>query len=353
LHDATRVPQVLEDTNAGQPLPPVETALALDLSPRNSGFEQITSASIKYGITTGSSRADEIAVTELGQRIVAPASSDDKAAALLKAALLPDTFRQMYEFFKGKKIPEEQFLLNTIVREFSVPREHAAKCAEVFGTNMEYVGLIKTRGDARYLSAQAKPVITEPPLKESDDEPHDAGLEAEEEFAEDPGSDPDGPRTPPIVETKTKKRPRHIFVGHGRNKKPLHQLTKTLDNLGIPYLVAEDEPNVGRPISQKVRDTMEECGAAILVFSADDEYFDKEQNSVWKNSENVSHELGAASVMYDNRIILFKEETVQLASNFSGIGYISFEKDNLDAKVNELLRELVALKLLKLSFGDE
>lgn len=63
--------------------------------------------------------------------------------------------------------------------------------------------------------------------------------------------------------------------------------------------------------------------------------------------------MGAASVMYDNRIILFKEEAVQLASNFSGIGYITFEKDNLDAKVNELLRELVALKILKLSVGDD
>jgi hypothetical protein len=69
-------------------------------------------------------------------------------------------------------------------------------------------------------------------------------------------------------------------------------------------------------------------------------------------SENVSHELGAASVMYDDRIILFKEG-VQLASNYSGIGYITFEKDALDAKVNDLLRELVAFKSLKLSIGDD
>jgi predicted nucleotide-binding protein len=158
---------------------------------------------------------------------------------------------------------------------------------------------------------------------------------------------------PPPSDPPRKRRPNRMFVGHGKNKKPLQQLAKTLDNLGIPYLVAEDEPNVGRPISQKVRDTMDQCGAAILIFSADEEYFDKDQNSVWKPSENVSHELGAAAVMYDDRVILFKEESVNLASNYSGIGYIPFEKDHLDAKVNDLLRELMGLKILRMSLEDD
>jgi hypothetical protein len=67
----------------------------------------------------------------------------------------------------------------------------------------------------------------------------------------------------------------------------------------------------------------------------------------------VSHELGAAAVMYDDRVILFKEKDVSLASNFSGIGYIPFDKDRLDAEMGALLRELVALKFLRLSVGDD
>lgn len=158
--------------------------------------------------------------------------------------------------------------------------------------------------------------------------------------------------TPPPTSEK-RKRPNKLFIGRGRNKKPLEQLTKILRDLGIPYLVAEDEANVGRPISKKVRDTIDQCGAAILIFNADIEHFDKDQNSIWHSSENVSHELGAAAVMYDDHVILFKEKSVDLASNFSGIGYIPFEKDHLDAEMSALLRELVALKFLKLSVGDE
>lgn len=98
---------------------------------------------------------------------------------------------------------------------------------------------------------------------------------------------------------------------------------------------------------------MDQCGAAILIFSADIEHFDKDDNSIWHSSENVSHELGASAVMYDDRVILFKEKDVNLASNFSGIGYIPFEKDRLDAEMSALLRELVALRFLKLSVGDD
>src|SRR5437870_8136992 len=62
-----------------------------------------------------------------------------------------------------------------------------------------------------------------------------------------------------------------IFVAHGKNKKPLEQLKKILDQFKIPYRVAVEEANLGRPISGKVRDIMKSCNCAILIFSADEE----------------------------------------------------------------------------------
>ncbi|MGO1537926.1 MAG: hypothetical protein ACTHZ9_01790 [Leucobacter sp.] len=72
-----------------------------------------------------------------------------------------------------------------------------------------------------------------------------------------------------------------------------------------------------------------------------------------KKVRDTMDQYGASAVMYDDCVILFKEKDVNLASNFSGIGYISFEKDRLDAEMNALLGEFVALKLLKLSVGDD
>ncbi len=79
--------------------------------------------------------------------------------------------------------------------------------------------------------------------------------------------------------------------------------------------------------------------------------FDKDGAPIWRPSENVSHELGAASVLYGERIVVFKEQGIELPSNFSSVGYIEFEKDKLIDKGIELFRELVSMKILSISVG--
>ena len=108
-----------------------------------------------------------------------------------------------------------------------------------------------------------------------------------------------------------------IFVGHGKDRAPLEQLEKILGEYRLPFKVAVDEANRGRPISQKVADTMHECGAAILIFTADEEFRDKDGQMVYRPSENVVFELGAASVLYGSRIIIFRDSPVAVSGELS------------------------------------
>jgi len=140
-----------------------------------------------------------------------------------------------------------------------------------------------------------------------------------------------------------------IFVAHGKNKKPLEQLKKILGKFSIPHHVAADEPNLGRPISQKVKEIMQSCNCAILIFSADEEFQTKKGEIIWRPSENVVHELGAASYLYGQRVVIMKEDRVTLPSNFHDIGYIPFEKDNLESKTMEILAELIGFNIVKIS----
>ena len=96
---------------------------------------------------------------------------------------------------------------------------------------------------------------------------------------------------------------------------------------------------------------MKKCGAAILLFTSDTEYKDADGNTVWKPSENVVYELGAASALYGDRIVIFKEDSVSFPTNFRDIGHISFEKDQLAAKSNELFKELISFGLIKITVG--
>jgi predicted nucleotide-binding protein len=59
------------------------------------------------------------------------------------------------------------------------------------------------------------------------------------------------------------------------------------------------------------------------------------------------YELGAASILYEDRIVILKEESVTLSSDFSDLGHITFKKDELEAKSMQLIKELIGFGLLK------
>jgi predicted nucleotide-binding protein len=318
--DALRVANALADEYGKQPTRPLDVAKALKMSPNSSQYKLLTGASVAYGFTDAGAQAEKIGLTPLGRRAIAPTEEGDDVQAMREAFLRP--------------------------RVMGVPAKFAERTRKLIADGAEALDLLTEIKGKTYVNLDA--AVT-PGESDGEDEDEDQDiLDEEEALTEDGGEDEVKP-----PEAEKKRRPNRIFLGHGKNKKPLTQLTKTLDQLGIPYKVAEEEPNLGRPISTKVRQTMSECGAGILIFTADREYQDKDGNPIWLSSENVANELGAAAVMYDDRIIIFKEEGVELASNYSGIGYITFEKDKLDAKVPDLLRELVAMKILKVSVDED
>jgi predicted nucleotide-binding protein len=140
-----------------------------------------------------------------------------------------------------------------------------------------------------------------------------------------------------------------LFIAHGKNKKPLQELKSMLDGFKVPYRVVEEEPNLGRPISDQVRQTMDDCDAAIIIFTADEELRDLEGKPVWRPSENVPHELGAAGLKYGKRIVILKDTRVKLASNYSDLGYIQFDEDQLAAKSVDVIKELIGFGILKVT----
>lgn len=110
-----------------------------------------------------------------------------------------------------------------------------------------------------------------------------------------------------------------------------------------------DLPNLGRPIPDKVKDVTEECNSAILIFTKDEEFRDADGEVLWRPSENVVYELGAASYAYEDRVVILKEKGITFPTNFSNIGYIEFEENAIEAKAVEILKELIGFKLVTLT----
>lgn len=219
-----------------------------------------------------------------------------------------------------------------MIDQFKVPVQWVDEFIRILITNGRFAQLVQDISGSPYF-VMGKYQIE--PEEESED------LEGEEEVEEEE------PPKPPLIPTEPEKK--LIFIAHGKNKHPLEQLKNLLNRFKIEHKVAVDEPHAGRPITQKVSEIMHECSSAILIFTGDEEYTSSDGNTIIKPSDNVVYELGAATVLYGNRIVIFKEEGVTFASNFQDFGYITFEKDRLDAKSMELLMELVELGFLQIT----
>jgi Predicted nucleotide-binding protein containing TIR-like domain len=334
LSDAVHLAEAIQNSNNGRPFNRLLLANAMGRRPLSSDFRMLLSSGVKYGLTFGNEKSELIGLTELGIAITRPRNPAERIEALRKALLPPELFKRVYDRYSNGKLPRGEFFLTVLERDFAVPRERCPECAEMLVTNGKFVGIVRELQNTLYVVPDS--AVEEPTVDV------DEGVAAGDE----PRTGPDLPEVSPAVEIPSHD-DRFIFVGHGKNKKPLEQLKKVLDQFKIAHKVAIEEPQGARPISVKVAQVMKECHSAVLIFTADEEFRDSNGEVIWRPSENVIYELGAAAVLYENRIVIFKEEGIDFPTNFRDIGHISFEKDKLDAKGLDLVRELIALGLLK------
>lgn len=347
LEEALPVAQKIQDEMGGKPFKRLLLADALGIKPSSSNYRKLLSSSYQYGLTEGTQKASDISLTSSGVDATQHADASRRIAALRKAAMAPPVFGRFYQDYTDKKIPSPEMIGKILASEYAVPQHHTEEAARIIVANGRFAGLIRDiGGSAHVLLDAAPPEPQEPP--EGDDAEHEELAGEEEGFAEvdSNGAAPTIEKVLPVVEDK---RPLPIFIAHGKKQAPLEKLQKILSAFQIPHKVAVQEANLGRPIPQKVKDTMSQCGSAILIFTRDEKFFDKDGTEIWRPSENVGYELGAASFEYEDRVVIFKEKGIDFPTNFQSIGYIEFEEDNIDAKTADLLKELIGFGLVKLT----
>jgi hypothetical protein len=335
LEEALAVAQTIQENGAGKPMKRLLLADGMNRKPNSSDFTYLLSSSNKYGLTTGNEKSEFVSLTDLGQSITKPTSESEKISGLQQAAVKPDIFKKVYEQYKDAKVPAESFFKNVLERQFSVPHDWVDECYLILMRNAKFSGILRDiTGSPFFMLGDTSPTLTpssSDPLPTENKDPG-SGLVT---LIVPPSSNPNlAPKSSPAT--------KRIFVAHGKNKVPLEQLKKILAEFKIAYTVAIDEPNKGRPISEKVAELMHECTSAIFIFTGDEETYDSQGTKIYRPSDNVVYELGAANVLYGKKIIIFKEDGLDFASDFSDFGHISFEKDRLDAKTLDLLKELVA-----------
>jgi predicted nucleotide-binding protein len=344
LEGSLRIAQAIIDHYAGRSAAPHDIAMALELSPTSGGWRNLCGSSIAYGLTEGGYAADQIALTALGRRIVSPTDEGDDLAAKVEAMLKPRVSREFFEKYDKQKFPRDDIGKN-VLASMGLPRERTEKSFEILRENGKFVGVIRETKTGPFV-ALGSPVARQE--RQDDDElPDNVVASTPESSIAHAGDAASKPRGSALAGVDRSDAPKQIFVAHGKNRKPLEDLKKILDQFKIPYKVAVDEPHAGRPISKKVAQLMTGSSAGIFIFTKDEKFVRDNGEEVWRPSENVVYELGAASILWENKIIILREAGVNFPSDFSDLGYITFEDGQIATKALDLLKELVALEFVK------
>jgi predicted nucleotide-binding protein len=348
LQQAMRIAQAIWDGFAGKGAAPHQIAVAIGMSPTSGTWRNLCGSSIAYGLTEGGCNAAQIGLADLGRRIVAPTHEGEDAKARVEASLKPRVLSEFFRKYNKAKFPKDDIAKNVLV-SYGLPKERADAAFLILKENAEYTGVVLQTKSGPFVaidnpshSASPGPCDQEEPAPEGDGDVVVLSTKSSQAAHSSAA---------PPTKLSQIERPKQLFVAHGKNRKPLEELKKILSEFKIPFKIAVDEANAGRPISAKVAELMNECSAGVFIFTRDEQFFrkskDGEHEEVWRPSENVVYELGAASILWERKIIILREDGVNFPSDFGDLGWITFKDGQISTKALELLKELVALGLVK------
>ena len=321
LEEAALIASTIQQTNAGLPFDRVLLAKAMGTTPASSSFTMKLNSSAKYGLTQGGYNDDRIALTTLGESIVAPKRKGEQNQVLVEAALQPELFRRFYQMLDGKRLPEDTYAENMLQRELGVHARLTEECLRLVKANGLHVGILGDVGGSLYVSLSGAHAGD----READDadQPID-GTEAEDRrAAEADGGLPSS----------------RILVGHAGNQDVVDYLTTVLEPFGIPYDVVECDYDPSRPISAEVSEHMRRCNAAIFVFATptDADWAGRREE---KRIQKMLYQLGGASVLYGDRIVSLKERDLKLGGQDAAVHTLEFDKERPDEVGLALITEL-------------
>lgn len=323
LREALTIPQAITDNFAGDPTSPHQVAIALNVSPTSSGWRYLAGAAVAYGLTKGAHNASQISLTDLGRRCTAPTEEGDDIRARAEAALKPRVGKQFFGKYDRSKFPADQIAKNVLQQNMSVPADRVDDVLRILKDDGAFVGFIHQTKTGPFVSTDdlsPTPVTVDVGGEEASEATPASPHQSEEDA---PTKSPERDASFPATELPTAAF--RVFITHGKNKKIVDQVKDVLDLYDIEYEIAAEEESPAIPVPQKVLAAMRKCQSGIMIVSADD---DAAADAGTINN-NVLIEIGAAFVLYDQRVVLLWDKRLKVPSNLQGLYRCEFEGNEL------------------------
>lgn len=337
LEDVLPIARAIQDANSGLPMGRELLASALGTTPSSSGFRMKLTSSAKYNLTLGGYSDEDISLTPLGQQCVAPQNQDEARASLVKAASAPEIFRDFYRLLNGKRMPEELYAKNMLIRELNVHPDLASECFATIIANGLFSGILRTDGqDLKVVFADGLTV-------------EHAAITAQ----------PEPPRTR-VSETTRREaltvgatdgsRP-SIFVGYFEPSETVDRIVDILDGLELTIVQGDvrSAESQSLALSADITRVMQNCVAGIVIApdttsgsgSGADAPHDARERAIWLF-------LGAATFQYGEKVVLVETSIGTSSRTAPGIRTVAAHPENLEAAALGILTALIEVGAIKL-----
>ncbi len=311
LQDSLSVASSIYNANAGLPFDRELLAQELRTTAKSSAFIIRLNASAAYGLTEGGYNDDTISLTDLGEAVVGSDGDMESQKAIVEAATFPETFDRFFEMLDGRRLPESANLRSILQRDLGVHPNLTEECLQIILDNGEFAGIISERGGYRYVNL---------PDSQTQESP---GQAAVSQIQPAGGRASVGPSATADVSQDTapgRVPDNNIFIGHVGESLAANYVTSLLEDFGIsssgPQIPEED---TGILVPPEVSQAMRESNAAVLVFRSGD--------NAWSSRDKMIGMLGAASVLFEDRVVLLHEDGASLSINLEGLNHIDFAHD--------------------------
>ena len=323
LEDVLPIARTIQDANSGLPMARELLASALGTTASSSSFRMKLTSSAKYNLIIGGYNDENISLTTLGQKCVVPQDSSEARASLVRASIQPDKFRDFYRLLNGKRIPDEVYARNMLIRELSVHPDLVSECLRTIIANGLFSGIIK-RDNQQLIIELVDRDITENP---SDSENSNT------------------PRHDPVELHRIESVPR-VFIGFFNRSGIVDHVVDRLESLGLEILggdLGAEGPSLS--LSANVMKAMQACNSGILVASDIDPDLDTQdverERKIWLF-------LGAATFQFGKKVVLVESSSERSSGLATGLRLVDLEPENLDETTLGILAALVDVGAIKL-----
>jgi predicted nucleotide-binding protein len=329
LEDSLVVIKSIAEANNGKPYSRLLVAQAMNRKPDSSIFRQLVTSSNQYGLSVGGYSAERIAISDRGMSIAMPKDDSEKTRALRETFHSIDAYNRIYEHYKGAKLPQQDLLRNTLIRELGIPAENASEVMDGFIRDATFVGLVADVSGSLRVLTEAYLEDTQGALETSPA----STIEVDSAPDSEPHSVP-APITSPLLPNGSSDAkpagPTRIFITHGSNSGIVEQIRQILLFGKYQPVIAEEQQTTAISVPDKVLNSMRTCQGGIIHVENERVLLDDQGETHYVLNPNVLIEIGAAMALYKRKFVLLVKRGVKLPSNLQGLYRCDYEGDKLD-----------------------